>query len=167
MKLTDTLQGIVQTYDTFIIMVLSALVLCFLLFSLYLFVKLGRLSKSSDSTVAVADIPGDSMEFGRRLAVAESNIAQLQERQKSLAVQLAGSVQNIGLVRFDAFPDVGGEQSFALALLDQNSSGVVVNNLYSRTDSRVYVKEIAEGQSRHTLSDEEKNAIRRAMNPSG
>jgi len=141
-------------------------VLCLLVFNLYLFAKLGRLSKSSDSTDTVADVPVESLEFSRRLVGAENSITQLREQLQSLEEQLAGSVQNIGLVRFDAFPDVGGEQSFALALLDQNSSGVVVSNLFSRTDSRVYAKEIAEGRSQHTLSDEEKNAILRAMNQS-
>ena len=166
MEFTDTLLGIVQVYDTIIILILSALVLCLLVFNLYLFAKLGRLSKSSDSTDTVADVPVESLEFSRRLVGAENSITQLREQLQSLEAQLAGSVQNIGLVRFDAFPDVGGEQSFALALLDQNSSGVVVSNLFSRTDSRVYAKEIAEGRSQHTLSDEEKNAILRAMNQS-
>lgn len=166
MNWTDTLFRLVQEHEALIILILSALVLYLLVFSLYVSIKLGRLSKSGDSSAATADLPVDNAELAKRLVGAEDGIVRLQTRQESLATQLAGSLQNIGLVRFDAFPDVGGEQSFALALLDLDKNGVVVSNLYGRTDSRVYAKEIVGGRSNHTLSDEEMDAIRRAKNPS-
>jgi len=71
--------------------------------------------------------------------------------------------QRIGLVRFDAFDDVGGEQSFALALLDAHGSGVVLSNLFGRSESRMYAKCITEGKPEHTLSSEEQEAVRRAL----
>jgi len=102
----------------------------------------------------------------RRMGKSEEDVALLNEHQNVLQEHLTRSVQKVGLVRFDAFPDIGGEQSFALALLDGNMNGVVLSNLYGRTDSRVYAKEIVNGNSAHTLSNEEKEAIRRAGNPS-
>lgn len=72
------------------------------------------------------------------------------------------SLRRIGLVRYDAFPNIGGRQSFSLALLDDASSGVLLTSLVSRQDARLYAKPIAVGQSPSPLSDEEREAIRRA-----
>ncbi|MEN6521883.1 MAG: DUF4446 family protein [Armatimonadota bacterium] len=166
MNWIDILFELVQEHGALITLILSALVLCLLIFSLYVSIKLGRLFKSGDSSAAAANLPVDSVELAKRLVGAEDGIARLQSSQESLTVQLAGSLQNIGLVRFDAFPDVGGAQSFAVALLDQNKNGVVISSLYGRTDSRIYAKEIVGGRSSHTLSDEEMDAIRRAKSPS-
>jgi len=75
------------------------------------------------------------------------------------------SVQKVGVVRFNPFPDSGGDQSFAIALLDSNGSGVVVSSLHGRTDTRVFAKQVVAGRSRHQLSEEEQDAIRRALAP--
>ncbi|MFH1462086.1 MAG: DUF4446 family protein [bacterium] len=74
------------------------------------------------------------------------------------------SVQKIGMIRFNPFRDVGGDQSFSLALLDKNNSGVVVTSLYTRDGNRVYGKPINKGLSEYALSEEEKRAIEEAKN---
>jgi hypothetical protein len=79
-----------------------------------------------------------------------------------LAKQQMLCLQKVGFVRFDAFDDVGGEQSFALALLDTNDSGLVVSSIYSRRESRIYAKQVSAGNASHTLSSEEEEAIRQA-----
>ena len=77
--------------------------------------------------------------------------------------RLKRSAQNIGLVRFNPYSDAGGNQSFSLAVLDQNRNGFVLTNLYSREASRVYAKPITGGESQHQLSEEEKEAIAKAL----
>ena len=74
----------------------------------------------------------------------------------------AHALQKVGLVRYQAYHDVGGDHSFALALLDSRGSGVVVNSLYHRDRCRVYAKPVDEWQSGITLTDEEKEAMERA-----
>jgi hypothetical protein len=71
-------------------------------------------------------------------------------------------LQQVGLVRFDAFEDVGGEQSFAFALLDAQRNGIVVSSVFSRTDVRVYAKAIRKGQPSHPLTREEQQAMQQA-----
>lgn len=71
-------------------------------------------------------------------------------------------IQKVGLVRFNPFSEVGGNQSFSIALLDGNNSGFVLTSLYTREGNRVYAKAITAGQSKHLLSDEEKKAIAEA-----
>jgi hypothetical protein len=69
-------------------------------------------------------------------------------------------IQKIGLIRFNPFADTGGDQSFILALLDNNKSGIVISGLYARSGVRWYVKRITKGQSiDHELSVEEHKAI--------
>jgi len=72
------------------------------------------------------------------------------------------SLQRVGLVRYQAYHDVGGDHSFSLALLDADGAGVVVNSLYHRDRCRVYAKPVMGWQSPLTLTEEERLAIDRA-----
>ncbi len=72
------------------------------------------------------------------------------------------ALQRIGLVRFNPFEDTGGNQSFALALLDADGNGWVLSSLHARGGTRVYAKAITAGRSDAALSDEETAAIRQA-----
>ena len=76
---------------------------------------------------------------------------------------IAGSFGRMGLVRFNPFEDTGGNQSFALALLDGRANGFVVSSLHSRAGTRLYAKTIAAGSSETALSEEESEALRQAM----
>lgn len=73
------------------------------------------------------------------------------------------AVQRVGLVRFNPFEDVGGDQSFAIALLDQHGNGFVLSSLHNRTETRVYAKPVEGGKPRYTLSDEEAQALTQAV----
>jgi uncharacterized protein DUF4446 len=91
---------------------------------------------------------------------------ELDELQARAAIQEAvgrRSIQRVGLVRFNPFEDTGGNQSFALALLDGAGAGFVVSSLHSRTGTRVYAKAIVDGRSDGALSEEESEALRRAL----
>lgn len=73
------------------------------------------------------------------------------------------AVSRTGMVRYDAFDDMGGHLSFSAALLNESADGLVVSAINGRTDTRVYAKPIERGDSRHNLSDEERAAIDRAV----
>ncbi|MHB8636504.1 MAG: DUF4446 family protein [Fimbriimonadaceae bacterium] len=94
-----------------------------------------------------------------RLQTLESQVGDLQ--RKSLA-----SKQFVGLVRYDAFPDVGGSQSFALAIYDDRGDGCIITSLVGRSECRVYCKPLAAGRSDRTLSQEEQRAMREARSES-
>lgn len=76
---------------------------------------------------------------------------------------LTHAVQRVGLVRFDAFEDMGGQQSFAAALLDADGSGIVLSSINGRAETRIYAKPIERGGSAYNLSQEELEAVRRAL----
>ena len=73
------------------------------------------------------------------------------------------SFQRVGLVRYNPFEETGGNQSFALALLDAAGDGWVLSSLHARSGTRVYAKAITAGRSDATLSDEETDAVRQAL----
>ena len=73
------------------------------------------------------------------------------------------SFQRVGLVRYNPFEETGGNQSFALALLDAGGDGWVLSSLHARSGTRVYVKAIKSGRADTGLSDEETAALGQAM----
>jgi len=78
--------------------------------------------------------------------------------------KIAGNFPQIGLTRFNPFNDVGGNQSFILVLLDKSNSGVIITSLHNRDNTRVYAKQVKNGQGVGvTLSKEEKDAIKKTI----
>ncbi len=72
-------------------------------------------------------------------------------------------IQKKGVIRYNPFSEVGSNQSFSVALLDRNNDGVVITSLFTREGNRVYAKPIKNSTSEYTLSDEEKEAIEKAI----
>ena len=83
---------------------------------------------------------------------------------RTAALEAAGlrAFQRVGLVRYNPFEETGGNQSFALALLDAEGNGWVLSSLHARAGTRVYAKAIRGGRSDAALSEEETAAIRQA-----
>jgi len=94
----------------------------------------------------------------------EENVEKILEEMKKMKKEQIFSVQKVGIIRFNPFSEVGGDQSFSLALLNESNDGVVITSLYTRQENRVYGKPIKNGQSEYTLSEEEKQAIEKAKN---
>jgi len=92
----------------------------------------------------------------------QGRIGRLEALARQIQSTLGHSIQGIGMVRFRAFQDTGGDQSFALALVDGSGNGVVISALYSREGTRVYGKPLAAWTSVYNLSDEERQALDQA-----
>jgi hypothetical protein len=90
-------------------------------------------------------------------------VDELASRSAMLERVQRRAIQRVGLVRYNPFEDTGGNQSFALALLDQHGDGVVISSLHARSGTRIYGKSIAAGKSEAALSDEEADALRQAL----
>lgn len=95
-------------------------------------------------------------------AVAAEN-RDLQIDNRRISELLDRAVTRVGVVRFRAFEDMGSDLSYAVALLDAHNDGVVLSSIFGREDSRSYVKPIEAGKSTYTLTNEEDEAIRQAM----
>ncbi len=101
------------------------------------------------------------------LGVLKNLEERLKKTDKKLQILEKNSkffLQKVGIIRFNPFSEVGSNQSFSIALLDNNNDGVVITSLYSREENRVYGKPIKNGISEYSLSKEEIRAIKRAKN---
>ena len=105
-------------------------------------------------------------QFGRLDTIAE-RVEALNRLHRELETLSQLSIQKVGVIRFNPFADTGGDQSFAVALLDAAGNGVVLSSLHGRADTRIFAKQVQAGRSRHALSDEEQDAIRKALAPAG
>ncbi len=92
----------------------------------------------------------------------ESDLVSVRKRVEQLEELMSTSKRHLGLVRYDAFEDVGGNQSFAMALYDDHGDGAVFSGIVGRMESRVYCKPLLNGRSERDLSQEEQRAIRDA-----
>ena len=128
-----------------------------------------RSTDISPGAARSADIERRLAAQGRRLELVEHEVDALrtgqpaEARPVSNAIRRTGSaISHVGLVRFDAFEDTGGGQSFALALIDDDGDGVILTSLHSRQTTRVFVKDIRGGVADAPLSGEEERALREA-----
>ena len=93
------------------------------------------------------------------LKVTKQNRMEIKEINK----KLDRTYQKVGIVKYDAFNEMGGKLSFALAMLDGNNSGWVINAMHSREGCYTYVKEILKGESYVELAEEEAEALDKAI----
>ena len=82
---------------------------------------------------------------------------------RKLNEDMRSNVQKMGIVKYDAFHEMGGKLSFALTLLDGNNSGYIINSMHSREGCYNYIKEIVKGESYIELSEEESESLERAI----
>lgn len=101
-------------------------------------------------------------ELASRLSKTTARTERLVARADRTDETLAHAVQGVGLVRFRAFKDTGGDQSFALALADGEGNGVVVSALYGRDATRIYAKPVKNWRSPRSLTGEEEQALMKA-----
>lgn len=85
---------------------------------------------------------------------------------KKIFANMKNTFQKVGLVKYDAFHEMGGKLSFSLALLNETNDGFVMNAVHSREGCYTYIKEIIDGNSIIVLADEEKEALEMAMEES-
>ncbi len=97
----------------------------------------------------------------------EKQNAEIMNYCKNIDEDMSKCIQKVGIVRYSAFKDTGSDLSFAVALLDDANNGVVFNGIYSMEMSNIYAKPIENGKSGYTLSDEENEAIKRAIQSNG
>ena len=93
----------------------------------------------------------------------ESKIKEAFLKIKNLESICEITIQKTGVVRFNPFNNMGGNQSFVIALLDAKNSGFVISSLFIKDGNRVYAKAVKQGKSEHVLSNEELAAIKKAI----
>ena len=149
-----------------LVLMLMVLVLVLIVIVLNLSLGLHRLQRKYSMFMKGSD--GQSLErvFAQKIkevdrlsASNDDNYMKIQSIQKKMDKALT----KYGIVKYDAFDDVGGKLSFALAMLDKNNTGFILNAIHSRDNCFFYIKEIVNGESYILLSSEEMDALRQAV----
>lgn len=149
-------------------LVAAALAVVALGIALALAVRLGRLQRSYDALVAGGE--GTSfVDAVRAQSVAtqalRKDVAVLRDDLGTARADLSDALRHVGVVRYDAFGDMGGRLSFSAALLDDAGDGLVLTSINGRSETRTYAKGVRSGASDLTLSPEETEAIAHATRP--
>jgi len=108
--------------------------------------------------------PENLQEIVKQLDDLKKEINELSKNVDNLKKESKLCIQKIGIIRYNPFKEVGGDQSFSIALLDANNNGLVITGLFTRDGTRIYSKPIKSGLSEYILSLEEKEAIKKAIN---
>jgi hypothetical protein len=90
------------------------------------------------------------------------DVLGLRQEVAALREEAKGALRHLGLVRYDAFADVGGRLSWSLALADDGGNGVVLTAIHGRSEARSYAKSIAGWSSSQPMSPEEEEAVKSA-----
>ena len=162
----ENVMEIIKT-DTFLVAITSIMILLLVGFVVLLirFSKLNkRYKRFMEKLGQGKNLEEDLETYMYRVDKVERQNAEISNHVETIENNLTNCIQKIGMVRYNAFKDVGSDLSFALALLDENNNGVVLNGIYAREMSNIYAKPIENGKSTYVVSEEEAQAIQKAIN---
>ena len=149
------------------VLVMAILTVALLTTTVILLVKISALTKKYNAFIKGTDAKSmeDAIlkrfkEIDRLLAADAKKGVEIKELGDNLQI----AVQKVGIVKYDAFKEMGGKLSFALAMLDKNNTGFVINAMHSREGCYTYIKEVIKGEAFIALGDEEKKAVNMAIN---
>lgn len=169
--ITNTTASINFNLDTMYVYIiagaLAALLITTIVLLIVVLVKQSKLTKKYNAFIRGSDAKSMEeailkrfKEIDRLLAADAKKGVEIQELDDNLQI----AVQKVGIVKYDAFKEMGGKLSFALAMLDKNNTGFVINAMHSREGCYTYIKEVIKGEAFIALGDEEKKAVNMAKN---
>lgn len=158
--------GLGNIDPAYIFVILLVLLVGVLVYAILTANKLKQLSRKYDNFMRGKDAETLEDVIIKRFEQVDTLIVENEKKTKEIAEifdNLKTTVQKCGIVKYDAFHEMGGKLSFALVMLDKNNTGHVINAMHSREGCYIYIKEIIKGESYIPLGDEEKKALDKAL----
>lgn len=146
----------------YIVIGLSALVLILIILMIINVVQMRKLKKKYKMFMSGKDAKSLEDVLSKRLNQIDTLIQSNSENEKNIGKifkNMQFTYQKMGLVKYDAFHEMGGKLSFSLAMLNEKNDGFVMNAMHSREGCYTYIKEIVDGNSIIVLAEEEKEAL--------
>lgn len=150
----------------YIIIGLAVVVLILLILTIVNIVQMKKLKKSYKVFMTGKGAKNLEDTLIKRLNQVDALIESNDENNKNIKELFSDmqiTYQKMGLIKYDAFNEMGGKLSFSLAMLDKRNNGFIINAMHTREGCYTYIKEIVDGNSIIVLSEEEQKALNRAM----
>ena len=156
--------------NAIIIIALAVILLATLGLLIYIVLEFNKIKKKHEAFLTGKD--GNNLEevVLRRFKEIDTLKVQAQKNKEGIAEineEMLSVYKKVGIVKYDAFNEMGGKLSFALAMLDKCNNGYLINAMHSREGCYTYIKEIVKGESYINLCDEERKALTEAINSDG
>jgi hypothetical protein len=160
------MNSFLQNYALISVASALAVAIALLIWNIFLQISVGRIRKNQEQLFSGkngADLERIILEHSTNLKELDKDIQDLFGISNQIHDLASRSVHKVGVIRFNPFKDLGGDQSFSIALLDGQNNGVVISGLHTREGNRVYAKPVEKGKAvKHPLTEEEVEAIKRA-----
>ena len=145
--------------NTILFYIISAVVVIILLWILMIELRLKRIFAGTKAR----NLEEMVVTVGKKMNQMEETEKEIAEHLKKIDSRLDKSIRSIETVRFNPFVDAGGNQSFAIAFMNDEKNGVVMSSLYARDRMSIFAKPIVNGKSEFELSSEEKEVLEKAV----
>ncbi len=158
--------GISNLDPAYLFIGLLAVIIILLVYAIVIGSKFKKLETKYDKFMRGKDAESLEDVIYKRFDEVDKLLAENETKTKQIADifdNLQYTVQKCGIVKYDAFHEMGGKLSFALVMLDKKNTGHVINAMHSREGCYIYIKEIIEGESYIPLGEEEKQALAKAL----
>src|SRR4030042_1101024 len=160
------LNSIIQNNLGLSVIVAVIVAVLLLIWNIFLHLNISRIKKNQQQLFSGKngmDLEKTILEHAKNLKELDKDIQDLFGISNQIHDLAKKSIHKVGVIRFNPFKDLGGDQSFSVALLDGDNSGVVISALHTREGNRVYSKPVEKGKAvKYPLTDEEQEAIKRA-----
>ncbi len=148
------------------IILLSINIIIFILY-LISYIKLNKYKKNNELIMKKIGNGRDVLELlrenNKKIEDVELSYKEIKNYIEKVDNKTDTCMQKVGFVRYNAFKDTGSDLSFALAILNRNNTGIILNGIYSRETSNIYAKSIENGKCEYRLSEEENIALNEAL----
>lgn len=161
----ESINTLIELYTIQIIAAAALLSMLSLLFVVMNYVRTTKVLRRYRRLMRGADNINLEAMLHQHLDTMQDSMVGLKDIERvtdSLSKQLDGCVQRVGMVRYNAFEQMGGEQSFSVAFLDNQGNGMILTSLYGRSSSTTFGKPVQHHKSSYPLSNEEQEALAQA-----
>ena len=162
----NNLAAYVAGHEAVLLLASMLLILVLLILVIYTMVRLSMMRSRYRAMMhgtTTEDLEGMLIQHIKEVEAVAATNARILEENELIRQFIRKSLVRTAAVRFRAFEDMGGDLSYAVAMLDANNDGVIFSSIFAREDSRSYIKPIKNGSSEYPLSDEEKGVLKDAM----
>jgi len=167
MDYVEEISSLIMSNVQYVLLGMTVMILLALIIFISINIKLAKMNKQYRTMMkGMEGVNVEQMLLGHigEVKQALGKVDSLANQCQRLEVNSKKCIQKFGIIRFNAFEDMGSDLSFAIALLDYQNNGIVLSNIYSRNESHTYAKPVIGGDSSYFLTDEEKEALQQAIN---